>query len=237
MSWSDGTRTSGTRKTDSAAPVLIDFFDQFTRDWGLAKYIGSVYSVYYGLMGIRDLASRLMTYIELSRKTEEQEEEVQHHIDKLEPLIKWFDQWMYGCMEVPEEVNGKMIIRSIGFYHLRRQSVMPVRFEMRVILEGFTEPIANADYSEMRKYALYGEEDEKGIRRGGVKNIANQMESHFHHIINVVKKSPVFFEEETMSIGDEREFDSLEEIAEQTHEQAIQQEIERIRNFDLEEAD
>lgn len=237
MSHSDGTLSSGKKKVDSATPVSPDFWDQFVRDWGLTKYIGNVYSVFFGAMGIRDLAVRLLTYTEISRETEDQEEEVVDHIKKLEPLIGWLDEWMHECIIIPTVRYGQIVPRSIGFYHLRRQNVMPVGFEMRVILEGFTEPIANEDYSEMRSYALYGEEV-NGKRVGGVKNICVMMESHFHHIIKVKKVQPLVFEQEGLDIGDEVQRETLYRVAELTQDEKTKQDIiNRLKSIDLEDTE
>lgn len=232
MSYSDGASTSKTKKADSAAPVSPDFWDQFVRDWGLQKYIGNVYSVFIWATGIRDLAIRLLTYIQISRDTEEQEEQILSHVLKLEPLIQWFDEWMYKCIEIPLMIDGTVNRRKIGFYHLRRQNVMPINYEMRVILEGFTYPVANADYSEMRAYALYGKW-ENGKRVGGVKNICNMLEAHFHHIIKVKQMKPLVFEDETMDIGDENHNQDMKDVVKLTEKEKINNEVDRLRRMVL----
>lgn len=230
MSFSDGSGTAGGKKSklDGALPVSAGFWDQFLREWGVAKHIGSIYSLFYFCMKIRDMAETLLTYTDISVDTEEQEEEVVEHIEKIEPLIKWFDEWMYRCIVVPSEQQGRIVPREIGFYHLRRQNVMPIGFEMRVILDGFSVPISNEDYSEMRSYALYGGWEE-GKKQGGVKNICNILEAHFHHIMKVKSGGLLGFEEETLNIGDEEAHKDLEKVKTSLDEDKVQAEIKRLQ--------
>ena len=227
MSQSDG-HVRGA-KIDATAPVSSDFWDQFVRDWGIAKYLGNLYSQYRWAMGIRELAVRLSNYMEMSRDEEEKTEELMEHIDKLPELVNWLDSWLYECIEVAQGRRGKLHRRKIGFFHLRRQTVMPIGYEMRVILEGFTIPMPNAEYADYRSYALHGEVVD-GKRTGGVLNICNTIEAHFHHIIRIQQTKPFVFEQESIDIGDEDDIPAdptkpIEEVAKER----IREQIERLK--------
>ena len=224
----------GGLKIEATAPVAAEFWDQFVRDWGIVKYIGNVYSEYRWAMGIRDLAFRLINYVEVSRNTEEQDEELNEHILKLKPLIVWLDEWLYDCIDVITKRYGRPIKRRIGFYHLRRENVMPISFEIRVVLSGFTIPMPNDEYAEYRAHALYGRVV-NGERKGGVKNICNIIEAHFHHIVKIKNTQEFVFEEEKIEIGDEEEEssspeDSIEEVAKQR----IRDQMERLKSVGAE---
>ncbi len=229
-----GDKPLGQSKVDGATPVSADFWEQFTRDWAFHKYIGNVTSIFFWVTGVRSLAFRLIKFIESSRDEEEAKEELMYHVGKIEPLITWLDKWLYECLDVPTIVRGRPQMRKIGFFHLRRQNVMPIGFEMRVILEGFSAPVANEEYSKMRSTALYGVE-ENGKRVGGVVNICVEIESHFHHIIKIQTQQPLFFESETIDIGDEQERKTLDDVAKLTESEKIKKEVERLKTLNLEE--
>jgi len=225
---------------DAATPVSDDFWEQFVREWGVIKYVGKVYSEFRWAMGIRDLATNLIEYSNYTIEDKDAEdfaniEKAKHYIDKLIPLITWLDEWLHACMEVPVYDGNKLVgIRKIGFYHVRRQNIMPIGFEMRVVLEGFAIPVPNDEYADMRSYALYGKMV-KGKRVGGVKNICVKMESMFHYIIKIVGQKKIFFQEETLDIGDEDDRKTSPENIEKEGRELLQEEVQRLRDIGHEE--
>ena len=224
-------------KIETTTPVSTDFWEQFVREWAITKHVMKVYSEFRGAMGIRDLADSLIIYSGLVIDDKEVEnkatlEKVKHYIDKLKPLIGWLDVWMHECIEQPIYNNEGIFqgIRRIGFYHVRQRNVMPVGFEMRVVLEGFDTPVLNAEYAEMRSYALYGYEED-GKRIGGVKNICVKMEALFHYIIHIMGQKHIVFREETLNIGDEEEIESV--LAEREGRDLLLEEVDRLRQLGL----
>lgn len=222
-------------KVDAATPVSSDFWEQFVREWGVIKYVAKVYSEFRGAMGVRDLAVSLLQFSNLMLQDKEVEkkdtlQKAKGFIDKLKPLISWLDVWMHECLELPIYNEQGLFegTRKIGFYHVRRQNIMPVGFEMRVVLEGFDTPVLNAEYAEMRSYALYGYEED-GKRIGGVKNICVKMEALFHYIIGIMGQTKIFFREETMVIGDEEQQES--NVAEEEGRDLLLKEVDRLRQL------
>jgi len=224
------------KKIDGAAPVAYEFWDQFVRDWGVAKLLGNIYSQYRWATKINQMAVALVTYVSISEDIEEHSEKLISHVEKLKPLMTWLNEWMCECIQIVSTETGIPRLRDIGFYHLRRQNIMPIGFEMRVIVQGFTIPMTNEQYSNYRQYVLYGEVI-KGERKGGVINICMQIEAHFHHIIKIKRGSGYTFEEETLDIGDEEQSETLDELSELLGDDSVKKEAERIRTMDLEGSD
>ena len=136
---------------------------------------------------------------------------------KIIPLINLLNFWLYDCLTVTvrNPSTGKYENRNVGFYHLRRQNIMPFGIEIYVISVGFTVPIANELFIELRKYSSFGEPDSTGRYRGGTRSVANRIEAIFHLILEIKNASnmPELRSESSVMIGDEPELKTIRETS------------------------
>jgi len=217
MSEGDHSTGESDRKVDSIHPVFPRFWDQFAFEWGMARYSYNVVSDFRFLQQLNDLSQKLLDYLELKSEDPDPENlEDQEDVEiyeyakkKFIPLLKLLNFWMYRCLDVTitNPSNGIREDRKIGFYHLRRQNMMPYGIEIYVIAVGFTVPISNQVFSEFRSYALYGEPDENGRQVGGTRSVANKIEAIFHLILEIknVQSMPELKSGGNVMIGDEKE--------------------------------
>jgi len=223
MSESMGKYSRGKKrsKVDSLMPVDADFWSQFAREFGMSRYIYNLYSEYRWAMHIADLAEKLMEYMSIMDSAEEKlDSKLVEVVEKIPDCLKNLDYWLFHCLEVPMvggngnaivDRMGRVVKRDIGFYHLRRQNLFPIGAEMFVLVEGFTTPITNENYSSMRKIALNGEIGESGRYEGGTKRVVLKIESIFHRVLELAKNKPYKFKPEKLLIGDEVEAKELDE--------------------------
>lgn len=209
-------------KIDSLMPVDSDFWNQFSREFGMSRYIYNLYSEYRWAIHIADLSKKLLDYITMldADKDEKIEPKLKEVVERIPACLKDLDYWLYHCLEVGVVGNdgnavtdsmGKVVTRDIGFYHLRRQNLFPIGTEMFVLVEGFTTPITNEDYSKMRQIALNGDMNDEGIYEGGVKRVVLTIETIFHRILEIEKNKKYEYKKEELLIGDEQQAKQLSE--------------------------
>lgn len=219
-------------KVESFYPVDWNFWDQFSRDFGMGKGIYNLYSEFRWVTYIADIARRLLYYLEIVRKDghEDQEDKVSKSVRNVTNMIpeclRDLDYWMFHCLEAPIVYDGiaqldslgRPIMRDIGFYQLKRQNILPVGTEMYVLVEGFTTPLRNEDYNTMKMYALYGDPTSDDKDEKGIKGVVLKIESIFHRVLDLQREQPFDMQPETLLMGNEPEVSDIsqeqEEIAE-----------------------